>query len=340
MIEIDGSFGEGGGQILRTSVGLSCVTGQPCRIQNIRARRARPGLLHQHLTAVRAAAAVSDATLSGDELHSRELTFRPARVSAGTYAFRVPTAGSAGLVFQTVLPALWTAGTSRLDLEGGTHNPSAPPFEFLERAFLPLLRRMGGRIEARLERYGFHPRGNGLLHVEIAPCRGLAPLILTERGRIRRRRAVATVARLPRHIAERELAVIAQRLAFGRQEMAVGELTDSPDPGNFVTVEIEAAHVTEVFTGFGRPGIRAEAVAGQVARAVRNYLRSDAPVAEHLADQILVPLALAGGGCFRTLEPTSHFRTNVEVVRRFLPVEIEVRERGRTREVEVRPETS
>src|SRR5437867_958993 len=165
MLLIDGSQGEGGGQILRTALGLSLVTGTPIRIEKIRAGRAKPGLLRQHLTAVNAATAIGAVDVEGATLGSQELTFRPGTVKPGEYRFAVGTAGSTGLVLQTVLPPLLTApGPSTLTLEGGTHNPTAPPFDFLARAFLPLISRMGPSATARLERPGFYPAGGGQMH--------------------------------------------------------------------------------------------------------------------------------------------------------------------------------
>src|SRR6185295_18962730 len=158
MLKLDGSVGEGGGQILRTALALSALTGQPFQIDRIRAQRRKPGLMRQHLTAVRAAAEVCQATVAGDSLGSMALSFVPGAVKAGSYSFAVGTAGSATLVLQTVLPPLLVAaGPSTLTIEGGTHNPLAPPFDFLERSFLPLVARMGPQFEARLERWGFYP---------------------------------------------------------------------------------------------------------------------------------------------------------------------------------------
>ena len=195
MISIDGTFGEGGGQILRTALGLSLFTGQPFRIEKIRAGRRNPGLLRQHLTAVKAASKIGQAEVTGVNIGSTQLTFTPGRVAPGSYHFAVGTAGSATLVLQTVLPALLTSDDqdrqTHLTLEGGTHNPFAPPFDFLAKAFLPLLERMGARIEARLERYGFYPAGGGRFEIAITPVKKLEPIELNERGKILNRRATA-----------------------------------------------------------------------------------------------------------------------------------------------------
>lgn len=322
MLTLDGSQGEGGGQILRTSLALSLVTRRAFRMTNVRARRSKPGLLRQHLTAVQAAAAISAADVDGAVIGSKELTFRPGPVRAGDYAFSVGTAGSATLVFQTVLPALMLGREpSSVRLEGGTHNPMSPPFDFLERAFLPLLARMGPRVQATLKRPGFYPAGGGRMRVTIQPAPELTRLDLVERGAVRTCEARALVASLPREIAERELAIVSDRLGWSRDQLHAETVTDSLGPGNVVLVAIESEHVTELFTGFGQRGVRAETVAEGVAREAATYLAAGVPVGEHLADQLLLPMALAGGGALRSLEPSSHARTQADVIHVFLDVE-------------------
>jgi RNA 3'-terminal phosphate cyclase (ATP) len=325
VLTIDGSQGEGGGQIVRTAVALSLVTGTAFRLDRIRAGRERPGLLPQHVTAIDAAAAVSDAEVDGAQLGSTSITVRPGRVRPGTYAFAVGTAGSATLVLQTLLPPLLVAGApSTLTLEGGTHNPSAPPFDFLARAFVPLLVRMGPHVATELERYGFYPAGGGRFTVRIAPAAGLAPVSLLERGAIRRRHARAIVSDLPRQIAERELAVVRAELGWTAEEVEAVRLTSASamtrGPGNVLMLEVESDHVTELFTGFGERGVRAEAVAERAVRETREYLASNVPVGRHLADQLLIPLALARGGAFRTLPLSRHATTNMRVIQTFLGV--------------------
>ncbi len=330
MISIDGSFGEGGGQILRTALGLSLFTGQPFRIEKIRAGRRNPGLLRQHLTAVTAAAKIGQAEVSGANIGSTQLTFTPGRVTHGDYQFAVGTAGSATLVLQTVLPALLVYGDqdqqtrqqTRLTIEGGTHNPFAPPFDFLARAFLPLLERMGVHIESRLDAYGFYPAGGGRIEITIRPAKKLEPIELNDRGEILGRRATALVAHLPRNIAERELGVVHRKLSWPQKWLKTESVTNSPGPGNIVILEIESENVTEVFTGFGERGVAAEAVADQAVIAARRYLASDVATAEHLADQLLLPMALARGGSFTTVPPSRHTTTNIEIIRKFLDTEI------------------
>jgi RNA 3'-terminal phosphate cyclase (ATP) len=327
MLTIDGSAGEGGGQILRTALTLSMVTGKPVRIEKIRAGRPKPGLLRQHLTAVKAAAGISGAKVSGAEIGSGALTFSPGPVGAGEYAFAVGTAGSATLVLQTVLPALIIAPSpSRLVLEGGTHNPAAPPFDFLVKCFLPLINRMGASVSARLERAGFYPSGGGRFEVSITPVAHLSALQILEKAPVRKITARSIVANLPRSIGEREVKLIGRLLSLPEASLIVEELRGAPGPGNVALVEIEMDDHTEVFTGFGRFGVRAEVVATAVAQEARSYLASAAPVGKYLADQLLVPMAIAGSGRFRTGPLSRHATTNIDVIRQFLDMEIEATE--------------
>lgn len=323
MIDIDGSFGEGGGQVLRSALTLSMVTGQPFKIRNIRANRPKPGLMRQHLTAVNAAAEISNATVSGDAVGSSELEFRPGPIRPGGYQFAIGTAGSTTLVLQTVLPALLTTGApSTIEVSGGTHNTHAPSVHFLQHAFLPILTRMGCHVEVHLERHGFYPAGGGLVRAKIAPNHTLSPIELFERGEVIERKAVATVAGLSRAIAKRELAVIQSRLGWQDDEVHTEELPEDVGPGNILSVEIRAEHVSEVFTGFGERGVSAEKIAEGVANSVRRYLASDVPVWHHLADQLLLPMALAGGGGFRTGRLSKHAETNADIIERFLPIKV------------------
>jgi RNA 3'-terminal phosphate cyclase (ATP) len=318
MLLIDGSEGEGGGQILRSSLALSIHTQQPFRIQNIRANRDKPGLMRQHLTAVKAAAAICAADVEGAELGSRALTFRPGPLRAGDYSFAIGTAGSCTLVLQTVLPALLGANEpSRVRITGGTHNKGAPPFDFLQRAFLPLLARMGAQVDIELTRPGFYPRGGGEIHAAISPVRTWSKLELNQRGDAANAYAEAYVAALPLHVGERELATIGKMLDWRIEQLHLRALSNELGPGNAVTITVPHEEVTEVFTGFGERGVRAEEVAQEAAREARAYLQHTAPVAEHLADQLLLPMALAGEGSFTCTEVTAHLQSNALVVERF-----------------------
>ncbi|MCA9671888.1 MAG: RNA 3'-terminal phosphate cyclase [Myxococcales bacterium] len=323
MIEIDGSFGEGGGQILRSALALAAISGEPTRIFNIRAARAKPGLARQHLTAVRAVASISDAELEGDALRSREVTLRPRRVRGGTHQLNIGTAGSTCLVLQTVLWPLLVAADApaRVVLEGGTHNKMAPPWDFIEGTFLPLVRRMGGRVTARLERAGFYPAGGGRIVVEIEPLAAgekLDALELERREGQLELSARATLAKLPAHIAERELDVLGKAFGLGNADCLVQQLQGTAGPGNVCTLVARCENICEVFTGFGERGLPAEVVARRCADEARAYLATDAPVGPHLADQLIIPCALAdGASSLRCSEATLHTTTNVEVVARF-----------------------
>jgi len=323
MLTIDGSLGEGGGQILRSALALSVCLRRPFRVVNIRARRPKPGLRPQHLAAVRAAEEISGAHVEGATIGAKMLTFEPGAINAGAHRFAIGTAGSTMLVLQTVLPALLTASRgSELQLEGGTHNPRAPTFECLARAYLPLLGRMGPQVAIELERAGFEPAGGGVVRVRIQPAPRLDPLHLETRGDLLHIAAEVLLSKLPARIAEREATTLANVLDIEAESIRVRLVDDSPGPGNVVSVFVESEHITEVFAEFGRRGVPAERVAQHAALAAKRYLASDVPVGAHLADQLLLPLALAGGGSFVTLPPSAHTLTNIDVIRAFLPVAI------------------
>jgi RNA 3'-terminal phosphate cyclase (ATP) len=212
---------------------------------------------------------------------------------------------------------------STVVLEGGTHNPMAPPVDFLESSFAPVLARMGISVSIGLERYGFYPAGGGQIRVQVKPGR-LQPISMLERGAPGPRLARAIVSALPGSVAERELAVVSRRMGFEPEELAQHSVRPAVGPGNVLMLSLSYANVTAAFAGFGERGISAESVAERVCQRAREYLDSGAAVEAHLADQLLLPLALAGGGEFTTTEPTEHLRTNAALIEKFAPVEIEV----------------
>ncbi len=337
-LTVDGAAGEGGGQIVRSSLALSLVTGRPVTIHNIRAGRRRGGLLQQHLTAARAVAEICGGSLTGDAAGSRTLTFEPQPVRPGGYHFRVGTAGSATLVLQTVLPALLTAGApSSLTLEGGTHNGWAPPFDFLARVYLPLVNRMGPQVSAKLQRHGFYPAGGGRFTVQIDPAAELAGFDLLDRGEIESQSARILLADLPTHIGDRESQKLARKLKWQPRAIRVEELKGE-GPGNVMLAEIVSTNITELFTSFGQRGVPAEQVAADLARQILRYRDAKVPVGEYLADQLLLLLGLSAwqtgasdparpvqrGGSFRTLPLSSHSTTHIEILRQFLDVAIDV----------------
>lgn len=325
-ILVDGSDGEGGGQILRSSLTLSMATGKPFRIHRIRAGRKKPGLLRQHLASVRAAARVCNAHVEGAELGSQSVSFRPGPVVPGEYAFAISGAGSSVLVFQTVMPALLAAGKPfRLALEGGTHNPAAPPLEFLERVYLAALARMGVEAALTVERRGFFPAGGGKWSIAVAPPPEPRPLIMLERGEPLGHSAKALWNRIPASEAERARAHLAARLGWDPSAIASEEAKESPGPGNVILAELRYRHATEVVTAFNAFGASPEAVCDGLIADMRRFMDSGAPVGWRLADQLLVPMALGAGGAFRTLPLSLHARTNIGTIGKFLdrPIAVE-----------------
>lgn len=320
FLELDGAIG--GGQVLRSALSLSMVSGRPFRIVNIRAQRSRPGLLRQHLTAVLAAAEVCGAQVEGAQLGSMNLSFRPGAIQAGDYSFSIGTAGSCTLVLQTLLPALLHApDNSCLRISGGTHNPAAPPSDFLQQAWLPLLRRMGAQLELTLLRHGFAPAGGGQLELHVQPGQ-LQPLHLETRGAVLDQQARCLLAGVPGHVGARELERLAKRLKLPEEALHFVHLPQEHGPGNALLLDVRCEHVSELFAAFGQPRLRAEKVADQVAKQARDWLGSDTAVAEHLADQLLLPMALAGGGSFTTPQRTAHLDSNIQVIESFMPVRI------------------
>jgi RNA 3'-terminal phosphate cyclase (ATP) len=331
MIEIDGSTGEGGGQILRTSLALAMCTGQGIRLERIRAKRSKPGLMRQHLTCVQAAAAVCNARVDGAELGSQTLVFEPGEVRAGDYSFNVGTAGSCTLVLQTVLPALMLASQpSRIELTGGTHNPMAPPFHFLSRSFAPLLRRLGAGLDLTLRRHGFYPAGGGEMTAEIHPvAAALMPFDLMERGVPRAAFAECLAPGLPRAVAQRELEALGQQLGWGADQLHTPSVRQNEGPGNALMATLEFEHACEVLTVFGERGVSAEKVAHQLAGLVRGHESAHGALGEHLADQWMLPLALAVrqsgvGARFTCTELTPHAVTNMQVIEAFLPCRFDI----------------
>jgi len=325
-ITLDGSQGEGGGQILRSALALSLITGRAFRIHRIRAGRSKPGLMRQHLACVEAAVRIGSATAEGAALGSQELTFTPGPLVTGTHEFRIANSGSTMLLLQSILPALLLARQpSDLVLEGGTHNPFAPPFPFIEQAFLPLLCRIGFDVTATLDRPGFHPNGGGRCRVSIRPAGNLDQLRL---GDVRTPGApLAAWARiclagLPRQVAQREAETLRRRLALDPEQCMVHGHAEALGPGNTVHVFTAGDGFANVFTGFGSPRVRAEQVAGDALASAEAFIASGASVDEHLADQLLLPLAIARGGSFTTTAPSNHTRTQSLILQEFLPITV------------------
>jgi RNA 3'-terminal phosphate cyclase (ATP) len=325
---IDGSYGEGGGQILRTSLSLSLITGRPVEIINIRAGRSRPGLQPQHLASVRAAAAPGNARLEGDRVGSNRLLFYPrSPVRPGSYRCEIGTAGAATLVAQTTLLPLWMAGgPSDVTITGGTHVPHSPPADYLESVYMPLLARAGIQARAKTEAVGFYPRGGGEISLEIRPVGNApraAPLDLTARGRLRRLQAIVTTALLPEHVAARGQKTIQQRLrAAGHNVTVSSRDLLSAGPGAAVALIAECQGVTAGFSSIGARGKPMERVAEEPCDEFLAWWASGAACDEHLADQLVLPLCLAAGESRWTTPLISdHLRTVVWVAEQFLPIQ-------------------
>ena len=327
MIELDGRTGEGGGQILRTSLALSAITGQAIRITHIRGRRGKPGLLRQHLTAARAAAEVCGAEVNGATLKSGELTFIPSEVRGGSYTFDIGSAGSANLVLQTILPILMTVDEpSTLCISGGTHNPSSPNSDFLKQVFASALSRFGPRLEITIKRHGFYPAGGGTLIAHLTP-RSLRPAHFVARERLGALKLEGRYAQTTRHKLEQLAELLSAHLSESPLSFDCREV-ESLGPGWVMMAQVDASPQSQLFTAFEQRGVSLSEVAQGLAQEIQAFVNSDASVDEHLADQLLLPMALAGGGSFVTTDLSLHTTTNMEVISRFLSVNFEVTQRS------------
>jgi RNA 3'-phosphate cyclase len=327
MLDIDGSLGEGGGQILRSSLTLALLTGQAFRLRNVRARRARPGLQPQHLTAVRAAAEVGQAQTRGASVGSGQLDFEPTTVKPGTYRFAIGTAGATTLVMHAVyLPLALQGVPSHLTFEGGTHNDHAPSYDFLATTWRGYLARIGLPLALHLDRPGFYPRGGGRFTAAIPGGATLRGLTLTDRPPITRVTGFSAVSGgLPEHIARRQAGRAKEQLEAAGLDADIDLQTWQGGPGSVVGLTLDEAPVPTLVFGLGARGKRAEAVADEAVAEVFKYTAADAPVDEHSADQLLLPLAFAEGPSeYRVARVTRHLLTNAEVVRQFLPRRIDV----------------
>lgn len=349
MIEIDGSQGEGGGQVLRSALTLSVLTGLPFHIINIRARRNKPGLAAQHLKSIDAASAISKAEVQGAQLGSQELIFKPTGLRSGRYKFEIGTAGATTLILQTVLlPLTHTSSASTVIISGGTHVPASPCYHYIEMNWLPCLRKMGLDAALNLEQAGFYPRGGGRIQANIRPSPRLHSLDLSQRGKLLNLRGISAVANLPRSIAERQ------------RRQALLRLRDLTVPGNCIEPQIKIVELpspvkgtlllllAEFETGracyfsLGELGKPAEKVADEAVIRLAEFLESEGAIDQYLADQLLLPTSLADGvSTLRTSRITSHLLTNAEIIQLFLPVQIVIEgEMGAAGIVHIAPQSN
>lgn len=331
-VQIDGSYGEGGGQILRTSVSLAAIVGRAVEITRIRAGRSKPGLAAQHLTAVRAVATLCAATLDGDAVGSQRLMFTPgAAPQPGRYRFDIGTAGATSLVVQSVLLPLSLSGAdSHVTVIGGTHVPHSPMFEYLEAVYLPALRRAGLTAAVGYERAGFFPAGGGEVELEAPSPARLSPLDLTERGKLQSLTAIVVTGELPEHVAERGEATIERYLrGVGRRATVVIRRLPARGPGAAVILAAECEGGHAGFSGLGERGKPMEEVAEAPCAEFMAWWKSGAACDEHLADQLVLPMALtAGESRWSTPTVTEHLRTVLWVAGQFLPIDARIEETG------------
>jgi RNA 3'-terminal phosphate cyclase (ATP) len=332
-VSIDGAHGEGGGQIIRTGVSLAALTGRPVEIVNIRARRSKPGLQAQHLTAVRAAAAICDAELRGAALGSQYLRFTPGSLSRQDhFVFDVGTAGATGLVAQTLLVPMAFLPNERTTatLRGGTHVPMAPPADYIEAVYAPMLRRMGLETRLSMTRAGFYPKGGGEITLEIAGGRPGTPVDCTERGRLRRLHVFIVTSQLPEHVAARGKET-AQKGLKGYGVPVECAIRDLPGhgPGAAVVIVAECERGAGGWMGLGERGKPMERVAEEAVHGFQRWFASGAGVDAHLADQLALPCALLSGTSrWTTPEVTEHLRTVLHVAQQFLPIDYAIEARA------------
>jgi RNA 3'-phosphate cyclase len=347
VLTIDGSYGEGGGQILRTALGLSALLEREIRVERIRGGREHTGLRPQHVAGVRAVARITNGRVEGDEIGSQSIAFFPGKMKGGVYRFNVAeergSAGAVTLVLQVLLlPLAFAKTSSEVTLLGGTHVPWSPSFHYLSMVLLPTLARMGLPCEAGIGKWGWYPKGGGVVHVKIHPVPQLKPLDLSLRGRPRRIWGISGTSNLPVHIARRQKERAHQRLEkrLGMvPEIQVMDEAPSPAQGTFLFLLLESEGVVSGFSALGRRGKPAEAVADEATDQLIGYVDSGGSVDPHLGDQLVPFLGLATGkSAFTVSRITRHLMTNIWVVRQFLDIRIDVSGReGETGKVEIHP---
>ena len=325
MITLEGS--DGGGQLLRTALALSLITGKAFRMTRIRGARPKPGLMRQHLTCVLAAQEVGDASVDGAAIGSQEIVFTPGKIRSGDFQFAIGTGGSTTLVLQTLLPALLHAAEpSTVRIEGGTHNPMAPPFEFIDQCFLPVLHTMGVKAKVTCERIGFMQVGGGSIFAEFQPLKKWKKLALLERGALVEHFGCVMSAHLPTGIEEREIRAASKTLDWEPDLIKRMPANLSKGPGNILMLGARFENVLELSSSVAQMGRSAENVAESAARGLKNYLSNEAAVGVNLADQLLLPMALSGGGKFTTFALSNHTKTSMELIPKFVDVHFAVKE--------------
>lgn len=334
MREIDGSYGEGGGQLLRTSVALSAITGESVHLYNIRAKRSNPGLAPQHLTAVKAVAALCGAEVDGLEVKSREIIFRPGSLRSGRFVFDIGTAGSITLVLQAALPAAISCHQElQMNIIGGTDVRAAPPLDYFRYVLLPLLSGMGVSAKMEIGRRGYYPRGGGQVVVEVYPSPVLRPLVLHRQENPARITGYAHISNLPEHIIQRMVASALAELEIFAAPVVELEVLGSPEAvgqGGAILLSAELGNTRLGASGVAERGVPAERLGSEAGRLLREEVLSGATLDIHAADQVLIYMALANEpSCFLASELSSHTVTTIWLLEQFLPVRFGVREEGK-----------
>lgn len=338
---IDGSFGEGGGQILRTALCLSIMTGKPLEIFNIRASRSKPGLAHQHLSCIKLCEQISNATIDGARLRSQKLNFQPEKTQSGSYSLGVGTAGSVSLVLHSIfLPLSFAETESTVTIEGGTHVPWSPSFNYLADQWLRYMRKIGLRIDLTLKKAGYFPRGGGIITAKIQPIKEIEPLNLIDRGELKKIKVTVYISNLDRQIAEREMNT-ARKLLKSEGYSIDGEIVEynSIGQGTGTHIHIKFGNGSASFTSLGQIGIRAEAVAKDCVQEAIDFINSEAAIDRYLADQLILPLYFAHqSSSFTTNFISEHLLTNAAIVKKFLPIDIRIEgEKNKPGKISIHP---
>jgi RNA 3'-terminal phosphate cyclase (ATP) len=337
MLEIDGSHGEGGGQLVRTAVALAAISGTPIRVANVRANREKAGLAAQHLAGVRAVAMLCDAACEGLELRAASFTFAPRGLRGGTFRCDVGTAGSITLVLQALLPVMLCSPSAvRVAVVGGTDVRAAPPLDYFRRVLLALLQRMDIGVECVVHRRGYYPRGGGEVEIAVAPGRPRA-LAVEAPGRVQHIGGLAHVAGLPAHVADRMRRSAVERLAPHRAQIdaTVLQPEEAIGQGGAVVVWARTEHAVLGAGRVAERGVRAEALGDAAGEELAADLAAGAALDVHAVDQLLVYLALAGGGSFTARTVSRHAETAMWLIAQFLPVSFEVSRAGALAQVVV-----
>ncbi len=339
LVLIDGSIGEGGGQVLRTSLTLSMLLLKPFEMINIRANRPNPGIQPQHLKAIESSAVISDAVVEGAYLRSNRIRFFPSRIKFGNFRFDIGTAGSTSLVLQTLyLPLSFSEGASTLTIIGGTHVAWSPTFDYIKNCWVYFMERIGLKIKVEMKKAGFYPHGGGEIKAVISPTDEIKPIKLIERGELLKIQVYSAHTNLTDEVAQRQAKTAEKILKrYGKIEVIIDELKSR---SKNTTIAITGIFENAVccYTNLGERGKRAEVVAEEACEKFIKFISSDAVIDEHMADQILLPLSIAGGiSEFKTPRITNHLLTNIETIKKFIGVDFEIEEFGKSFKVKIKP---